>query len=144
MEQQKILFSWLRICFVKIFQKASATCFIFSGLHKPKKQQVHYSWIIRLILLSILGVNEGKWVNAILRTHSKYRFMLFSGLRKYELGQCTLHRRLDFQMGNSTSHATIQAADKIARLWIKMNTLLEFLLTSLKFLLSLTITHPKN
>ena len=39
------------ICFVKIFKKPSAKCFIFSGQHKPKKQRVHYRWIIRQISL---------------------------------------------------------------------------------------------
>lgn len=39
----------LSICFVRIFKKTSAKCFLFSGLHKPE-QQVRYSRIIRLIL----------------------------------------------------------------------------------------------
>ena len=52
------MFSWFSICFVKIFKKPSASCFIFSGLHKPKKHQVYYSWIIRLISLSVLGINN--------------------------------------------------------------------------------------
>ena len=44
--------------------------------------------------------------------------------------------KLDFQKGNSTDHATKQAADEITRLWNKINVLLEFLLTSLKLLIS--------
>ena len=31
--------------------------------------------------------------------------------------------KLDFQKGNSTGHATIQAADEITRLWNKINAL---------------------
>ena len=104
------MFSWFSICFVKIFKKPSASCFIFSGLHKPKKHQVYYSWIIRLISLSVLLINDkfrninnsrsGNHVNivswelrAVFRTHSKYRFTLFYGLHEYELGQSILHRR---------------------------------------------------
>ena len=52
------MFSWFSSCFVKIFKKPSVSCFIFSGLRKPKKHQVYFSWIIRLILLSILWVND--------------------------------------------------------------------------------------
>ena len=46
--------------------------------------------------------------------------------------------KLDFQKGNSTGHATIQAADEITRLWNKINALWEFLLTALKILISHT------
>ena len=51
------MFSWFLICFVKVFKKPSASCFIFSGLHKPKKHQVYYSWIIRAVVtMSTLSV----------------------------------------------------------------------------------------
>ena len=52
------IFSWFSICFVKIFKKPIASCFIFSGLHKPIKHHVYYSWIIRLTSLSVLGIND--------------------------------------------------------------------------------------
>ena len=42
----------------KIVRKPSASCFIFSGLHKPKKHQVYYSRIIKPISLSVLGIND--------------------------------------------------------------------------------------
>ena len=46
--------------------------------------------------------------------------------------------KLDFQKGNSTRHATFQAADEITRLWNKIDALWEFLSTSLKLLISHT------
>ena len=52
------MFSWFLICFVKISKKPSASFFIFSGLYKPKKHQIYCSWIIRLIPLSVLGIND--------------------------------------------------------------------------------------
>ena len=52
------MFSWFLICFVKISKKPSASFFIFSGQYKPKKHQIYYSWIIRLIPLSVLGIND--------------------------------------------------------------------------------------
>ena len=69
------MFSWFSICFVKIFKKPSASCFIFSGLHKPKKHQVYYSWIIRLIPLSVLGIND-KFRN-ISNSRSGSQFSIF-------------------------------------------------------------------
>ena len=51
---------------------------------------------------------------------------------------CYIEDKADFQKGNSTDHATIQATNEITRLWNKINPLLEFLLTSLKLLMSQT------
>ena len=42
----------------KNLKKLSVSCFTFSGLHKSKKHHVYYSWIIKLISLSMLGVND--------------------------------------------------------------------------------------
>ena len=33
---------------LRIFKKPAASCFIFLGLHEPKKHQVYYNWVIRL------------------------------------------------------------------------------------------------
>ena len=51
---------------------------------------------------------------------------------------CYIEDKLDFQKGNSTGHATIQAADDITRLWNKINALWEFILTFPKLLISHT------
>ena len=64
------MFSWFLICFVKILKKPSASCFIFLGLHKAKKHQVYYSWIIRLISLSVLWIND-KFHNTRSGNHDK-------------------------------------------------------------------------
>ena len=47
-------------------------------------------------------------------------------------------------MGNSTGHATIQAADEIMGLCNKINTLLEFLLTLLKLWYNWPSHTPKE
>ena len=56
--------------------------------------------------------------------------MLFYGLGKYDIGEKVyyIEDKLDFQNGNSTDHATIQAADEITRLCNKINAFLGFLL----------------
>lgn len=46
-QRQKISSSPFSICFLKIYKNPSDNCYIFSGAHKSKQNQVHYSWIIK-------------------------------------------------------------------------------------------------
>lgn len=48
-QRQKISSSPFSICFLKIYKNPSDNCYIFSGAHKSKQHQVHYSWIIKQI-----------------------------------------------------------------------------------------------
>ena len=68
------------ICFVKIFKKPSAKFRIFSGQHKPKKQRVHYRWIIRQISLC-WGFRKTDFVDR----YQEIRFFVHSISRLHKL-----------------------------------------------------------